>query len=403
MRIFVIFLMLFVFTPGAWAQGHAAPSQEEQVYICPMHPHITGKKGDHCPICGMTLVPKVSDPGQEEEPTRKPEEKKTETQGALHIDPVYVQALGVRTGEVAHRTFGTKIRAFGRITPSTRGEYTVSVRAGGLVRALKTAAIGDSVKRGDFLFTLYSSELVVAQQDYLSRATSGAHRLRILGMDETAIAQLDREKKILYDVPFHAQSDGIVTELNVREGSSVEEGDTVLKIQDFSRVWVEAQLPAKDMGAVKPMDPATVQNPQTGAARSARVDFVSPELDEATRTGTVRLVLENTDGALRPGQYLDVVFTIDPKKRLSVPTGAILYDARGAHVIKALGDGYFSLAAIKTGASGDGYTEILSGLSHADQVVVTGQFLIDAESTLRGGSMQMSGPDQGKSGGAHVH
>lgn len=398
MRIFVIFLMVFVFVPGAWAQELAAPSQEEQIYLCPMHPHIMGKKGDHCPICGMTLVPKVSG-----RPPSNPHEAKSDAGDRLHIDPVYVQALGVRTEDATHRSFGTRIRAFGRIMPNTRGEYTVSVRAGGLVRTLKTAAIGDAVKRGDLLFTLYSSELVVAQQDYLSRATSGAHRLRILGMDETAIAQLDREKKILYDVPFHAPADGIVTELNVREGSSVEEGDTVLKIQDFSRVWVEAQLPARDMGAIKPTDPATIQNPDTGAAQSARVDFVSPEMDEATRTGTVRLVLDNADGALRPGQYLDVVFTVDAKMRLSVPTEAVLYDARGAHVIKALGDGYFSLAAIKTGVSGDGYTEILSGLSHADRVVVTGQFLIDAESTLRGGSMQMSGPDQGKAGGAHVH
>lgn len=403
MRVFVIFLILFVFAP-------IAPGYAAQVYVCPMHPHITGQKGDTCPICGMSLVPKASDPAQEEEPTRKPDEKKTQTQGALRIDPVYVQALGVRTGEVAHRTFGTKIRAFGRIAPSTRDEYTVAVRTGGLVRALKTAAVGDSVKAGDLLFTLYSPDLVVAQQDYLSRATSGAHRLRILGMDEVAIAQLDRERTILYDVPFHAPADGIVTALNVRKGASVGTGETALTIQNFARVWVEAQLPAREIDRVKPTDSATIQIPESGGLRPATVDFVSPELNDMTRTGTVRLVLENADGALRPGQLVDVVFKTDEAMRLSVPSESVMRDGRGSHVIKALGDGYFLPVPVEVGASGDGQTEILSGLSHGDQIVVSGQFLIDAESTLRGGTDRMQGPETAAPpsgheahGGGHVH
>lgn len=118
------------------------------IYICPMHPHISGEESDTCPICGMNLVPKKTDQGHEEH-TDKPE-------GAFQIDPSYRQTLGVKTAEVIHHEFGKNIRAFGNIAPSTRLERSVDVRTTGWIVDLAVDAVGDTVKKGDLLFTYYS-------------------------------------------------------------------------------------------------------------------------------------------------------------------------------------------------------------------------------------------------------
>lgn len=422
MRILSTLLILPVlFAPAsvARAQDHAGhdhgahaaqQSAQEETHICPMHPHVTGKKGETCPICGMDLVPKAagSAPPQQghdhAQQSGAPEEK-AKTANALQIDPAFVQALGVEIGEATHRNFGAQIRAFARIAPRTQGEYAVSARAGGLVSTLEISAVGQKVKKGDILFTLYSRELVVAQQDYLARgAASGAHRLRILGMDDAAIAKLDAEKKILYEVPFHAPTDGIVSALDIRKGLSVEEGQSLIVIHDLSSVWAQAALPARDLARLEKGGLAEIEVGGGALPRPGRVEFVAPEIDEETRTGLVRVLLCNADDSLRPGQYVDAVFEVGTRERLAVPSQAVLRDGRGARVIKALGDGRFEAAAVKTGVESDGYVEILSGLAHGDKIVTSGQFLIDAESTLRGGTDRMRESEGAKAGGGgHVH
>lgn len=406
MRILTLFLIMFAF--GLLAAPAAQPAErvgQESLYICPMHPHITGSKGDTCPICGMSLVPKaagsMTPPNEDTVPST---EKGRKT--ALFVEPVFMQALGVAIGEVTHRKFGAKIRASGRIAPRTQDEYNLSVRASGLIRDLRIAAPGQRVKKGDVLFTLYSRALMVAQQDYLARpAAAGAHRLRILGMDEAAIAALVAKKEVLYDVPFHAPVDGVVSSLAIRKGAAVEDGQSLVTLHDLGHVWAEAALPAGDLARVEASDTARIA--AAGAIRLGRVDVVASEIDEATRTGAVRVSVDNGDGALRPGAFVDVIFETDARERLSVPSQAVLRDGRGSHVVKALGDGFFQSVPVQTGLSADGYTEILSGLSHGEAVVTSGQFLIDAESTLRGGMDRMQGPSEGKTtnaeGSGHVH
>ncbi|MCB1563686.1 MAG: hypothetical protein KDJ75_08945, partial [Alphaproteobacteria bacterium] len=130
MRVLLTVLFLFAFTPAAIAA---------EAYICPMHPHISGKKGDTCPICGMTLVPKAADM-----PKRQSHEGHSATvpEGAFPIDPSYVQALGVKTGTAAYHEFGRNIRAFGKITASTRLEYDIDVRSKGWIVDLPVDAVG---------------------------------------------------------------------------------------------------------------------------------------------------------------------------------------------------------------------------------------------------------------------
>lgn len=370
-----------------------APSAQDadgqQVYICPMHPHITGDEGDNCPICGMHLVPK-------DDGTESHEGHKDKPEGAFLIDPSYIQTLGVKTSGVSRHDFGRNIRAFGSIEPSTRLEYAIDVRTKGWIVDLAVDALGDTVTKGDLLFTYYSPDLMNAQSDFLigSRVGNATQRLRLYGMDENAIAELKERGKFFEETPFYAPEDGTVTMLNVRKGGHVNEGGSVLKLQDFSKVWVNADVPIRDVQFLEIGASAIITVPETGKTYETTIDFIHPVNDPKSRTVPVRFVLDNLAGALKPDTYVDVAFTADTQARLAVPSEAVLYGKMGAYVIEALGDGYFRPVMVRTGITADGLTEITEGLSHGQTIVQSGQFMLDAESNLKGGMAAM-GHDHG--------
>lgn len=384
MRVLFFVLLLFAFAPAAIAA---------EEYICPMHPHISGEEGDSCPICGMTLVPKV-----EKTPDNTGHEGHSTdaSEGALHIDSSYVQALGVKTAEVTHHDFGRNIRAFGKIAPSTRLEYAVDVRTKGWIVDLPVDAVGDTVKKGDLLFTYYSPDLMTAQSDFLigSKIGGAEQRLRLYGMDEKAITELKKRGKFFEETPFYASADGTVSMLNVRKGAYVNEGGSVLKLQDFSRLWVNVDVPVKDIQFLAVETPATVTVPETGDSYETSIDFIHPVNDPQSRTVMVRLILDNPGGVLKPDTYVDAVFKADVQSRLAVPAEAVLYGGMGAYVMENISDGYFNPVMVETGITADGLTEIKSGLKHGQRIVTSGQFMLDAESNLRGGMAAM-GHDHG--------
>lgn len=390
MRVLYVVFLLFVFIPPAFAA--------QDIYVCPMHPHITGKKGDICPICGMTLVPKIDKIPQNS--AHAMQGMDAQGKGGFSIDPSYVQTLGVKTAEVAQHEFGREIRAFGRIVPSTRLEYAVDVRAKGWIVDLAVSAVGDTVKKGDLLFTYYSPDLMTAQSDYLigKRLGNAEQRLRLYGMDKKAIALLNKEGKMLEETPFYAPADGTVTMLSVRKGSHVNEGGNVVKLQDFSKLWVNAQVPVKDVQFLSIGTPATITEPQTGRTYKSTVDFIHPVNDPRSMTVTVRMVLDNPDGALKPDTYVDTVFDSDVKSRLAVPDQAILYGNMGAYVLENVRDGMFKPLMVKTGITAHGMTEITSGLKQGQRIVTSGQFMLDAESNLKSGMAGMEHGDDDMGG-----
>ena len=416
MRIVVFLLMFLVFIPAIGAAGDsssggmegmsmpmpessapaasdtAQPAAGETVYICPMHPHIHGKEGDTCPICGMKMVPRTSTDAPAPEENRE---------GALYIEPAYKQALGVKTGTVGSHVFGKTIHAFGHVAPSTRLEHIVSVRTAGWIVDLNTDAIGDTVKAGDLLFTFYSPDLMRAQSDYMAGQRGGAavgdpaQRLRLYGMGDRTIEELKKKGRFLEKTPFYAPIAGTVSALNTRKGAYVKEGDAILTLQDYSKVWVLAHVPLKDMQFLSAGAPATIMVNDTGEVFRTRADFIYPATDPQSRNGLVRLVLDNPDGKLKTDMLTDVTFAADSRERLAVPEEAVLYGGRGAYVIEALKDGRFRPVMTRTGITSEGMTEIISGLSDGQNVVTSGQFMIDAESNLSGGMANMAGMEMG--------
>ena len=361
-----------------------------QTYQCPMHPHYTAEQPGTCPICGMDLV-QMSESASPEF-NQSLDAPTPNGRSVVTIAAETIQNMGVRVAPVETRVIGQGIRSYGRVTENARKQHQITARVEGWIEQLSIKAVGDEVKAGESLFTLYSPQLISAQQDYLAalatrnkrRIASSGERLKALGVDDRVLTQLRDTNQRMETVPFYARFDGVVSALPVVEGGFIGQGGLVATIQSYESVWVEASVAEKDLQFIAGASEATVVFPSLGnVAYQAAVDYVYPTIDERSRTGTVRLVLENETGILRPGSYADVNFQTRGQSRLSVPSESILYSSEGAFVVRALEQGRFQPVQVATGVHNRGFTEIVQGVSEGDKIVVSGQFLLDSESSLR--------------------
>ena len=310
---------------------------------------------------------------------------------AVVVPAETIQTLGVKIANADEVDFGRTIRTFGAVADNARLLTEVVSRVDGWVDDLVITAVGDEVRKGDLIFRLRSPDLIAAKRDYVtalnsgsaSWASSSATRLKSLGLQDGTIAEIRAKRTVEELTPFYAERDGIVSILNVRKGAFIKSGDQVATIADYGEVWVIASIAEQDIPFIKPGAPALVTFPNAPAARTASVDYVYPTVDPKTRTGKARIVLSNSELALRPGAYADVAFEIGSQSRLAVPSEAILRSESGAHVIMAMGEGRFMPMPVKTGLVAGGFTEIVEGVSAGDPIVVSGQFLIDSESNLK--------------------
>ncbi len=361
----------------------ASDSKSEALYQCPMHPHFTSSVADTlCPVCGMSLVA-VDATARESRPD-----------DAVSVSPEMIQSMGVRTVAARVAELGRTLRAFGTVETDERQENVIVSRLEGWIDRLQPRAEGDTVRPGALLYRVYSPDLISAQKDYLNSLTIGndkriaavRQRLVSLGMQEAAVRRLVTEQKVLERVPVYAEAGGIVAQLDVSEGDYVKPGSPVMRLQSYSSVWIIARIPEQDLALVTTGLEALLNFPSApGAPISGAIDYIYPTIDAKTRTGNVRIEIDNEQGFLRPGAYADITFDLTGQSRLSIPTEAILRDSRGSHVILALGNGRFSSRQIETGLNADGLTEVTSGLEAGEVIVSSGQFLLDSEVNLREG------------------
>ena len=388
MRVLCFALLLFAFMPPAFVPSVMAAEEGGRkilYWVAPMNPDYRQDKPGKSPM-GMDLIPVYEN--EDRNDADAPEH-------AVRVDSVYRQALGVKTGTVAFHEFGRSVHAFGHIAPSTRLVCDVDVRTTGWIVDLAVDAVGDTVKKGDLLFTYYSPDLMEAQSDFLigNHIGNAEQRLRLYGMSDAAIAALRKAGKFLEKTPFYAPCDGTVATLDVRKGAHVGESGRILTLQDYSKVWVEAHLPLRDMQFVSKGTPAKVLVGGTGDAFQTAVDFIYPATDPQSRDGMVRLILDNPDGRLKTDALVNVTLEANRERRLAVPEEAVLYGGRGTYVIRDLGEGYFKPVMVTTGITEHGLTEITGGLAGGENIVTSGQFMIDAESNLQGGLKNMDRED----------
>ena len=316
--------------------------------------------------------------------------------GAVVVSPARIQTLGVRTAVVERRAVDATVRASGRVEIDERRQVVVAPRFEGWIERLQVNAVGDVVKKGQPLFTAYSPELQSAGEELriaerLAR-DSAAHD-PLASESARRLAEATRARLRNLQVAgqsgarqvFHAPASGVVLDKMAVEGGRFMAGEALFRIADLSRVWIIADLYEQDLARVQVGQGAqVVLDAWPGRSFAARVGYLYPTLDTATRSTRVRLELDNAEGLLRPGMFAQVVLAVgDATPKTVVPVSAIIDDGERRVVLRALGEGRFRPQAVKLGERGREWAEVLEGVEEGERVVVSANFLIDSESQLK--------------------
>lgn len=353
-------------------------TREVLYWVAPMDPKFRRDEPGKSPM-GMDLVPVYAD-----DVDKRP--------GVVAIDPTVVQNLGVRTRPAEKGSLARRIETVGYIGYDEDTVQHVHTRVDGWIEKLATKASGDPVKKGQLLFELYSPALVNAQQEYLAAVSSNntmllrasKDRLKALGLTDTEISRLDRERQAMQRVRVYAEDDGVIAHLGAREGIFVTPATEVMSVAQLDRVWVLAEVFERQAGWVRPGQRASVKlDYLPGEVLSGTVDYVYPELDPQTRTLKVRLRFDNESQTLRPNMFARVIIEGDPVDDVvHVPREALIRGGKVNRVVVALGQGRFQSRAVELGIESGDRVVIRKGIAAGDRVVTSAQFLIDSESNI---------------------
>jgi Cu(I)/Ag(I) efflux system membrane fusion protein len=323
------------------------------------------------------------------------------------VSPGKLQRTGVRSEVVERRRLELPVRAPGALAEDERRISVVSVRSEAFIEKVENVTTGDHVRRGEPLLRLYSPEISAAGAQYLSTVADGGtqpggrlvvdgarRRLENLGVSAEVLAEIERTRRVPLTITWTAPRDGVVVERNVADGMRATAGDVLFRIVDHSVLWVLADVTERELGLVAEGQEATVRvRGLPGREFAGTVSRIYPHLAE-TRTARVRIELANPDGVLRPAMYADVEFAAGPQKPVvAVPDSALIDTGTRQVVILDKGEGRFEPRKVKVGLRGAGFTEIRDGIAEGDRVVVSANFLIDAESNLKAALQGMATPE----------
>ena len=347
----------------------------------PMMPGQRFDRPGKSPLMDMALVP-VVEGGAEG--------------GVVAISPRLQQNLGVRLADVTRGRIKSEITASATVVYDERDVALVQARANGFVERLRVRAAQDTVRQGEALADLYVPDWAAAQVEYLAvrdlrspgaadLAEGARQRLRLAGMPEDLIRKLEKTGTPQSRFTLTAPISGIVTELTAREGMTVTMGSPLFRINGLSKVWVNAEVPESLEQDLHPGDPVKARTAALpGEVFAGTISTVLPSVNLATRTLTARVSLPNPKMQLLPGMFMTVQFAPGAESDvLIVPSEAVIETGTRRVVMVSEGDGGFRPVNVETGAQSGGQTEIRSGLTLGQKVVVSGQFLIDSEASLK--------------------
>jgi Cu(I)/Ag(I) efflux system membrane fusion protein/cobalt-zinc-cadmium efflux system membrane fusion protein len=419
--------------------------QEATLWSCGMHPEVISDEPGNCPICGMKLTPMRSaaeaaaassgerkiaywqapmDPTYtSDKPGKSPmgmdlvpvyeDEAAGWSEGAITIDPVTVQNMGIRTEMVERRDLSRVIRTFGHLDYSEENIYLVNTKISGWIEKLYVNTTGEIVKKGQPLLTLYSPELVSTQEEYLlavgnwnrlkdspnREPVEGARRLleasrkrlNFWDIPEVQIEELERSGVTSRTMTINSPANGVVMHKNALQGGHVKTGEDLFRIADISTIWVIAHIYEYELPWVKVGQEAVMTLPyQPGVDYRGRIDYVYPYLDREARDVRIRVVFSNPTGAnggyeLKPDMYSEVTVNAPVRDNvLAIPSEAVIRSGKRNLVFIDRGDGTFLPREVRLGVEGgDGLIEALDGVAAGERIVVSAQFLLDSESNLQ--------------------
>jgi Cu(I)/Ag(I) efflux system membrane fusion protein len=317
--------------------------------------------------------------------------------GSVKLSPGKIQRTGVQSEPAARRVIRTTVRAPGTIQLDERRISVIAMRSESFVLKVADVTTGSHVVKGQPLMEIYSPSVSSAAAEYLttitSKTTSGnvqygrGSRQRLMNLDvpDAAISAIEKSRTVPTSIEWTAPRDGIVLERNAIEGMRVQPGGVLFRIADHSVVWALIDVAERDLGAIAVGQPVTVK------ARSfpereftGKVEVIYPEINKETRTARVRVELKNPDLILLHDMYIDAEIGVgNPDSVLAIPESAVLDTGVRQSVLIDKGEGRFEPREVKLGHRGSGFVEIRQGLADGESVVVSANFLIDAESNLK--------------------
>ncbi|RSZ44107.1 MULTISPECIES: efflux RND transporter periplasmic adaptor subunit [unclassified Variovorax] len=318
-------------------------------------------------------------------------------QNSVTVSARVQQNLGVRTALVSEGSVSPQVATVGSIAFNERDQVIVQARATGYVERLNVRATLDQVKKGQALAELYVPEWIAAQEEFLSvqrmRGTDLAslvdgarQRMRQVGMSDGQIELIVRSGRTQPRITLVTPIGGVVTELAAREGMTVSAGTTLFRINGLATVWANAEVPESQAALVRLGATVKARTPAApGETFDGKVQAILPDVNPATRTLKARVELTNPTGRLVPGMFVSMQFTdTRADKALLIPTEAVIQTGKRSVVMLAEDNGRFRPVDVEIGIESGGQTEIKRGLQAGQRVVVSSQFLIDSEASLKG-------------------
>jgi RND family efflux transporter MFP subunit len=440
-RIVLAFVALLAVAGTGFLLGRRSAGTAETaagaVYQCPMHAQVVADKPGECPICQMRLVKREARRSGERrilyyrnpmDPSVRSATRAKDSMGmdyvpvyedetrdgapavagraAVVIPPERRQLLGLRSEAVRTESLARRIRTVGTVAVDERRVHRVQTKYEGYVERVFVDFTGRKVRRGEPLLALYSPELLATQQEYLAalrtRKELEASGVSHVAAQGSALVDAARRRLLLWDIPaadvdrlektgeatrtvtLYAKTDGHVLQKNVTEGARVTPDQVLFEIADLSHLWILADVYENDLASVHVGTSGEVRvTYRPGRSWRGRVTYVAPTVDEKTRTVKVRLEVDDTGNDLKPEMFTDVELVTDSAPALVVPDDAVV-DAGERHIVFLdRGEGRYEPREVKVGTRAGKRLEVLSGLAEGDRVVVSANFLLDSESSLR--------------------
>lgn len=379
------------------AEGHEHSAEESQMWTCSMHPQIMQPEPGDCPICGMDLIP--AEAGAEG--LTADEFKMTEN--AMSLANIQTTVVGN-----ADATPGM-ISLSGKIRENEEANAVQSSHVGGRIENLAVAYTGERVNRGQMLATIYSPDLVAAQQELLTASKlkesqpalykAVRNKLKYWKLSDAQIDKIESTGEVRENLPVYATVSGTVTEKLVQEGDYVKQGQPLYKIANLNTVWAvfdayESQIANLNIG----QEMSITANAYPDKEFSGKISFIDPLLNESSRTVKIRVVLENSKDMFKPGMFVQAQLQRPEsmqKEAILIPRSAVLWTGtRSLVYIKTNPqEPVFQMKEVKLGDALNNSYQVLEGLNDGDEVVTNGTFTVDAAAQLQGKRSMMNNPE----------
>ena len=386
---------------------HAA----KQLYTCSMHPFIIKDKPGTCPICGMELIKKIDGAATGATAMTSEQQQQAAMLGQVSMSATQRIMANVATMEAKQQILSKEINAVGIVQFDQSRQSKVTAWIAGRIDRLNVNTVGAFVSKNRPVAELYSPELLATQQEYLlalkSReqlkdspiksisqngeglVASAKQRLMLYGVKESQIIQLEKAGKPTIKLPIYTPLSGVVIEKMVQQGQYVNVGDPLFSIADLSTVWVEIEVYENEFQNIKIGQLVEIRSQSyPGRSFSGRVTFVYPFLDPKTRTVKARVEMANPGLKLKPDMFVNAVIKVGMGLAIVVPSSAVMDSGKRQVVWVESQPGIFEQREIQVGERANDQAQILSGLKVGEKVAVSGAYLIDSESQLRGGGTQ---------------